>query len=63
MPSRVAFAVVVTVALLLTNTVAADAQVFELLDSFAGCPAEGCGPAGDAAHPERLILGPSAAQR
>ena len=37
----------------------AGAQQFELLSSFAGCPPEGCGPAGDAAKPrEPLVLGP-----
>ena len=37
----------------------ARAQVFELIDAFAGCPEEGCGAGGDIAHPAwPLILGP-----
>jgi len=43
--------------LLLAHPLSARAQVFELVSSFAGCPAEGCGPGDDAAHPGKLVLG------
>lgn len=47
------------VAILLAHASSADAQVFELIDSFAGCPPEGCGPGDDIAAPQvPLLLGP-----
>ena len=52
-------AVVVAVVCGVGHVSPARAQVFELIDAFAGCPVGGCGADGDAAVPDRqLRLGP-----
>lgn len=49
--SRVGFVATAAVVLLTIAAPSARAQQFELINSFAGCPSEGCGTTGDAAHP------------